>query len=276
MALIDSPQNQQVKHFRSLLTKKGRQRAGLCPLEGVRLIESALDGGARIKAAYTCPELLTDDRAQALVARIKGLGAPVHALTLRAFESMSDTQNPQGIAATARVTHYALEDISPTGTALYLWLDEVRDPGNLGTMLRTAAAFSVRGVVLLGDCADVYSPKTVRASSGAVFVVPSVAASWDDARTWAQEHGICTVATAGCVETAASEPQYPERLAVIIGSEAYGVADDILEASDLQVRIPVADTVESLNAAVAAGIMLYEVTRARNRDMPCSPGSGAH
>lgn len=275
MALIDSPQNQQVKHFRSLLTKKGRQRAGLCPLEGVRLIESALDGGARIKAAYTCPELLTDDRAQALIARLKTLGAPVHALTLRAFESMCDTQNPQGIAATARVSTHQLDDLAPVDSAVYLWLHEVRDPGNLGTMLRTAAAFSVRGVVLLGECADVYSPKTVRASSGAVFLVPTVVAAWDDAQGWAREHDIYTVATAASAQTAVSEPSYPERLAVIIGSEAHGVADDILKAADLQVRIPVTDTVESLNAAVAAGIMLYEVTRAGNRDMPCSPGSGA-
>ena len=104
------PQNQQVKHFRSLLTKKRRQRAGLCPLEGVRLIESALDAGAHINTAFACPELLTDDRAQALIARIKALGAPVHALTLRAFESMCDTQNPQGIAATARVSTHQLED----------------------------------------------------------------------------------------------------------------------------------------------------------------------
>ncbi len=263
MALIDSPQNQQVKHFRSLLTKKRRQRAGLCPLEGVRLIESALDAGAHINTAFACPELLTDDRAQALIARIKALGAPVHALTLRAFESMCDTQNPQGIAATARVSTHQLEDLAPVGSAVYLWLHEVRDPGNLGTMLRTAAAFSVRGVVLLGECADVYSPKTVRASSGAVFLVPTVVATWDDAHGWAQEHEVCTVATAGSAQTAASEPHYPERLAVIIGSEAHGVAEDIQKAADLRVRIPIADSVESLNAAVAAGIMLYEVTRAR-------------
>lgn len=275
MTLIDSPHNQQVKHFRALQTTKGRQRAGLCPLEGVRLIESAIEGGAHINTAYACPELLTDARAQALLARIKALGAPVHTLTLRAFESMSDTQSPQGIAATARVTHYALEDLSPTGPAIYLWLDEVRDPGNLGTMIRTAAAFSVRGVVLLGDCADLHSPKTVRASSGTVFVVPAVTSTWSDARGWAQQHEVHTVATSASAASAASETSYPDRTAVIIGSEARGVADDILNAADLQVRIPVADTVESLNAAVAAGIMLYEVTRPRHRDMPCSPGSGA-
>ncbi len=261
MALIDSPQNQQVKHFRSLQTKKGRQKAGLCPLEGVRLIESALDGGARLKAAYACPELLTDARAEALLARIKAGGAPIHSLTLRAFESMTDTQSPQGIAATAHMPTSGLDDLIPTGPCLYLWLDEIRDPGNLGTMLRAAAAFRVRGVVLLGECADLHNPKTIRASSGAVFSIPTVSADWEDACRWARGHDICTVATAATAETAAWDASYPERTAVIVGSEAHGISTNMLQAAGIVVRIPVAEAVESLNAAVAAGIMLYEVTR---------------
>ncbi len=263
MPTIDSPQNQQVKLYRSLLSKKGRQKAGLCPLEGVRLIDSALQNGADLQTVYVCPELLTDQRGQELLREIRDRDIAVLELSPRAFSSMTDTQHPQGIAATAPAQYHSLQSLSKPGPAVYLWLYEIREPGNLGTIFRTAAAFDVAGIVLLGNCADVYNPKAIRASSGAIFAVPAAQATWDEAMTWADQGDIHTVAAALCAETSCHEAGYPDRLAAVIGSEAHGLPEHVLTSAQLQVKIPVSDKVESLNAGVATGILLYEIYRQR-------------
>jgi len=263
MPTIDSPHNQQVKLYRSLLSKKGRQKVGLCPLEGVRLIDSALQNGADIQTVYVCPELLSDERGQDLLYQIRERDITVLELSTRAFSSMTDTQHPQGIAATAPAQYHSLQSLSKPGPAVYLWLYEIREPGNLGTIFRTAAAFEVAGIVLLGNCADVYNPKAIRASSGAIFAVPAAQATWDEATTWAAQDNIHSVATALRAETSCHEASYPDRVAVIIGSEAHGLPEHLLTLTDLQVKIPMSDKVESLNAGVAAGILLYEIYRQR-------------
>ncbi len=257
MSIIDSPQNQQVKLYRSLLHKKGRQEAGLCPLEGVRLIESALLSGAELPTVYVCPPLLADDRG--LLERIRDGDLNVLELSERAFRSMTDTQNPQGIAATAVMRHSGLQDLSKPGKALYLWLYETREPGNLGTIFRTAAAFSVDGIVLVGGCADAYNPKAIRASAGAVFAVPAAEADWDQATAWAADQDVCTIAATLSAETSSQDQTYPDRVAVIVGSEAHGIPRHLLTSVSLHVKIPMSDKVESLNAGVAAGILLYDI-----------------
>jgi len=263
MPIIDSPQNQRVKLYRSLLSKPGRHQAGLCPLEGVRLIDSALQNGAEFQTVYTCPELLTDRRGQDLVEQIRERGITVLQLSARAFCSMTDTQHPQGLAATAPMQDHSLESLGRPGPAIYLWLYEVREPGNLGTICRTAAAFEVTGMVLLDNCADLYNPKALRASSGAVFAVPAAPATWAEAMTWVDRQHIHTVAAALSADTPCHQADYPDLVALIIGSEAHGLAEHVLTSAELQVKIPMSDQVESLNAGVAAGILLYEINRQR-------------
>lgn len=258
MPIIDSAQNRQIKRYKSLLQKKGRQKAGLCPLEGVRLIESARHNFARITALYTCPELLTDERGRSLAKEIAAKRIPHWEVASDVFIGMTDTQHPAGIAATAVMPETSFDDIATTGPAVYLWLYEISEPGNLGTIFRTAAAFSVDAIVLIGDCADPYNPKTLRASSGAVFGVPAVQATWNQAWGWGSRAGIRTVATALSATDYAHEIEYPARTALVIGSEAHGIPEAVLTQTKLQVKIPMSDKVESLNAGVAAGILLYQ------------------
>ncbi|MFP3904696.1 MAG: TrmH family RNA methyltransferase [Armatimonadota bacterium] len=259
MTRIDSPKNQHVKLFRSLLNKKGRNDAGLCPLEGVRLLSGAIRAGAQIEAVYVCEELLSDEEPLQTAQRLENQGIVRHDLTRRAFESITDTENPQGIAATARIEYASLEDIRPEGPSLYLLLHDIRDPGNMGTLVRTAAAFDCRALVILGSCVDLFNPKVIRATAGGVFALPLVEISWDIARQWTTDNDITTVAAALEADVRSDTAAYGKRTALIIGSEAHGLPQEVLTQTDLQVRIPMSADVESLNAGVAAGILLYEI-----------------
>ncbi len=261
MALIRSPQNQHIKLYRSLLQKKGRQTSGLCPLEGVRLIEAAFDNEAPVHSLYVCDELLTDARGRTLVESADCEGFPVLRLSPDAFRSMTDTQHPQGLAATAYIESRTLAELPLPTTATYLCLHELRDPGNLGTILRTTAGFDADGVILLGNCADLYNPKVIRASSGAIFAVAAASASWEEVRAWAGDNDVAILAATLDASSFCYDVSYPARTALLIGSEAHGVPDELLTDTQLQVRIPMSDRVESLNAGVAAGILLYEVWR---------------
>lgn len=274
MSIIDSPHNPQVKLYRSLLRNKGRRQSGLCSLEGVRLIEAALDSGADLRTVYVCPDLVDDARVLELLGRLHDRSAQVLELSQRAFAAMTDTQNPQGLAATAVMRHQTLSDLSHTGPARYLWLYQLREPGNLGTLLRTAAAFSVAGVMLVGDCTDAYNPKAIRASAGAVFAVSLARVSWDQAMQWAAAEGVQTVASTASAPISCREARYSERVALIVGSEAHGLPAHLLTATDLQVKIPMSTKVESLNAGVAAGILLYTITAADNSSGPDRPDKG--
>ena len=274
MPMIDSPQNAQVKLYRSLLSGKGRRQSGLCPLEGVRLIETALDSGADLRTVYVCPDLVRGPRVPELIDRLRDRGAEILELSQRAFISMADTEQPQGLAATAAIRYERLENLSSTSPACYLWLYELREPGNLGTMLRTAAGFSVAAVVFAGDCTDPYSPKAIRASAGAVFAVPLVRASWDRAMQWATAESVQTVASTPSANLSCHEAGYAQRVALIVGSEAHGLPEHLLTATDLQVKIPMSSKVESLNAGVAAGILLYTIVSADNRSGPDRPDTG--
>ncbi|MFO7947426.1 MAG: RNA methyltransferase [Armatimonadota bacterium] len=259
MTRIDSPKNQHVKLFRSLLNKKRRNDAGLCPLEGVRLLSGAIRAGAQIEAVYVCEELLSDEDPLTMAEMLENEGIVRHDLTQRAFESMTDTENPQGIAATAKIEYASLDDVAPEGPSLYLMLHDIRDPGNMGTLVRSAAAFDCRALVILGSCVDLFNPKVIRATAGGVFAIRLVEVSWEVAGPWADENDIVTVAAAVEADERSDMAEYGERTALVIGSEAHGLPQEVLTQTDLQVRIPMSADVESLNAGVAAGILLYEI-----------------
>lgn len=259
MSKIDSPQNQHVKLFRSLLRKKGRYDAGLCPLEGVRLVSGALRAEADLEAVYVCEELLSDERALELADALEQTGVRRHDLTSRAFESMVDTESPQGLAATARIEFGDLDDLQHQAPSLYLFLHDIRDPGNMGTLIRTAGAFECGAVVTLGSCVDPYNPKVLRATAGGVFALPLIDVPWPQAREWTANHKISTVASSLEAEIRCDRADFGDSAALLVGSEAHGLPSEILTDTDVQVTIPMSTDVESLNVGIAAGILLYEI-----------------
>lgn len=263
--LIDSPQNALIKLARTLHTSRGRRESGLFLAEGPSLVAEALNTSGAVEWVACCPEM-ADDEAGALAARAIESGLPVHMLTRRAFEALSDTRTPQGLAAVARIQRadlsaLALETPQPfTALALH----DVRDPGNVGSMIRCADALGATGVALVAHCADPWEPKVVRATAGSLFHIPLALAGWRQVSAWARDNQVGIVASAASGQHLLGEVPLPERCLLVIGNEAHGLPAQVLQDAALTVRIPMLGRAESLNAAAAAAILLYE-SAARGR-----------
>jgi TrmH family RNA methyltransferase len=248
--------------IRDLHRRRGRERRGLALAEGVRLVEEALAGGVSIRGAAISPALESTTRGKTLKASLSDRGIRVEAVGDAELEALADTEQPQGVVAIIEPHHWALGDIRPEPGTTLLVLDGVQDPGNVGTMLRTALAFGARGVIALKGTADLTSPKVIRAAMGASFRVPAVTATPEEFVAWArlQRCEIWIGDTAG--ESPALLPRSSQRppVALVLGNEGAGVSPALGTAATRRIAIPISGEVESLNVAVAAGILLYEVT----------------
>jgi TrmH family RNA methyltransferase len=197
-----------------------------------------------------------------MVAEQEARGVRVAHLSGAIFATLSDREGPTGLGAIVRARTARLEDLPVRPDAPLIALHEVGNPGNLGTIIRTADAAGAGGVVLLGETTDPFAPAAVKASMGALFAVPVAhVAAPDDFFAWAAAHGVAVVTTSARATTTHWSARYPRPLALLLGSEGEGLPADLLARGDLQVRIPMAGTARSLNLAVAAGVLLYEVRR---------------
>ncbi len=250
--------------IRDLHRRRGRERRGLALAEGVRLVEEAIASGVTLRGAVASPALESTTRGKALKATLLTRSVPVDDLTDTDLEGIADTEHPQGIIAVIEPKRWTLSDIrmNPGSTALVL--DGVQDPGNVGTMLRTALGLGAAGLVALKGTADLTNSKVIRGGMGASFRLPAVTAAPDEFVAWArlQRAEIWVADAAG--ETGdrpltrrADRPP----VALVVGNEGAGVGTSVDAAADRRIAIPLARGVESLNVAVAAGILLYEVTR---------------
>jgi len=247
---------------RDLQRRKARGRRGLAVIEGVRLIEEALAAGLEFKGALVAPELARTTRGQALTAELASHAIVVEEVGSRVFSDLADTDTPQGILAIVQPRVWSLAEIK--GGPL-LVVDGVQDPGNVGTLIRTAHALGASASVLLRGSADPMNSKALRSAMGATFRHPVV--QLDDAPFigWAREHGLVLWASAAdgvpLARALDVRPSDKELIAVIVGNEGAGISPQLNEIAAQRVAIPLAHGAESLNVAVAAGILLYEVLR---------------
>jgi RNA methyltransferase, TrmH family len=259
---ISSPANPLVKRARSLTTRKGRAEAGAFLVEGLRPVLTALEHEAPVEVLLCCPDRLTSRVGQDAMAQAAGRGVAVAALTPAAFASLSGRDNPVGLAAIVRMEPRPLADLAVTADAVFVALDDVADPGNLGTVLRSLDAAGVTGLILSGDSTDPYHPTAVRASMGTLFTLPWAVA--DDLATvmaWALAQSVFTAATSAHADVGLWDAPFPRPLLVLMGSEREGLPAAIRASADLAVRIPMWGTVSSLNLAVATALVVYEARR---------------
>ena len=273
--LISSPHNPRISKLRDLHTTRGRKKSGLFLMEGPHLLEALLDADILPREVYYEPELLQRTaKGRALLTRLlhtPGLsGEQLIEVSERVIEALSDVQVSQGVVSVLPLDAFRPDRMharrSPSvQRPVLLILDSVADPGNMGTILRTALAADVHEVLLSANCVDCYSPKVVRAAAGAHVALPiEVNLPWTAIAQKVAAHcaGVPRVLLA---EAGSSHIYYDQDLktpfALIIGNEAQGPSQEARALATLTITIPLANGVESLNAAIAAGIILYEGVR---------------
>jgi RNA methyltransferase, TrmH family len=249
--------------IRDLGRRRGRERRGLALAEGVRLVEEALAARVPVRGAAVSPALEGTARGSALKAALVGHGVRLLELPPSELDELADTEHPQGVIAVVEPRIWSLDDLPTPPGAVALVLDAVQDPGNVGTMLRTALALGASGVVALKGTAELGNPKVMRGSMGAAFRLPAVASDAGALLAWVRERGVeLWAAAADGTPLARSDGPVPKLpMALVLGNEGAGVSPALTAAAHRRVAIPLAPAVESLNVAVAAGILLYEVTR---------------
>lgn len=251
-------QNPMVKAAAELKQKKYRQQQGLFLAEGLRTVEEAVRYGAVQSIFYTAIE---DDRTRAVLEEAAAKQIKLVCVSDKVLKKITDTETPQGIIAVCEMRSKRLDDFLASGKML-LVLDRVTDPGNIGTMLRTADAAGVGGLLLLQGCADIYAPKTVRASMGSLFHLPVLSGLSEELLVQAaRKAGYELLVT--CLDGADNlyKADLQGRLAFVMGNEANGVSPALLAAADKRVFIPMQGRAESLNVAMAAGIVMFEALR---------------
>ncbi|HEX9729042.1 MAG TPA: RNA methyltransferase [Gemmatimonadales bacterium] len=249
-----------VSLVRDLQRRRGRKRRALTVAEGIRLVEEALSAGVTVRGALVTASATAGARGAALVASLAAHAIPVELVEDALFGELADTENPQGVLAVIDPRRWSLTDVTPARRAPVLVLDGVQDPGNVGNLVRTAFALGAAGTLMLRGTADTANPKVVRAAMGATFKFPIVPLSDGEFTTWVAREGI-EVWSAATEGTPFARAAVPDRLAIVVGNEGAGVRPHLRAVASRQVAIPLARGAESLNVAVAAGILLHEVVR---------------
>jgi TrmH family RNA methyltransferase len=247
--------------IRDLQRRKARERRGMVVVEGRRLVEDALEAGAAVVGLVAAADVAA--AAEPVIARALARGVPVETVTQQEFDALADTETPSGLMAVVEWEPLALGRLGPPpGTSsLALVLDAVQDPGNVGTMIRTAHALGAWATIALDGTADVRGPKALRGSMGSVFRHRVAEAAWSEFVEFAGHHRIAFLLAAQDGAPAdRREPRSPH-CALVVGSEGHGVRAEWSGQAHRRVGVPMRPGAESLNAAMAAGILLYELTR---------------
>jgi RNA methyltransferase, TrmH family len=259
---VEGRHNAIVKELRQAFSRSELTPAGECAIEGFRIIEEAVRSGLKFRAVFFSES--AEPRAARLLPQI---GAHVETILLpdKLFASAVPSDSPQGVAALASVKRFTLEEIldHPAPGPL-LVIAGVQDPGNLGTILRSAEAFGAKGVLLGEGTVSAYNSKVVRASAGSLFRVMLAKVSLTEAIDKMRARAIRLVATASHKGVPLPEAKLSGQVAVFVGNEGAGLDKKLLGQMDELITIPHSDRVESLNAGVAASIVLYEVSRQKD------------
>ena len=249
---IDSTSNKIVKHTKKLLDNSGRKEFGQFVIEGKRLVLDAIKCGAEVSyvlvkqgSAFGLPE-----------------GIVCHELSEKAFSALKTTVNSQGIMAVVNMEKNSGLKVSPKSVCLYIYLDGISDPGNMGTIIRTSDALNADGIILSGNCVDVYNPKVVRSTMASIF---NTQMFFDDSERsmlkQLKENSFKIIAGSLQAEKSLYDIDFKDRCVIVVGNEANGISDEVVNLSNEITKIPILGSAESLNAAVACAVMGYEFLR---------------
>lgn len=262
MTVITSASNTQIKRIRALRRRRPRDRAGVFWVEGTRLVSEAVEMKAAIETLVVAEELLGVHGPE-IVARARERDFPILEVTGSVFRTLSARDGPTGIGAVVLEHWDDLSALSGEKSELWVALDSVQDPGNLGSIIRTVDAVDAAGVILLAESTDPYDPAAVRASMGSIFSRRMVRASLDSLLESVHAQGFMVVGASGESPVGYRSATYTPPLILLMGSEREGLSETQRRACDVVASIPMSGRADSLNLSVATAIILYEIVHQR-------------
>lgn len=260
--MITSTSNAKIKRIVQLRKKKkARDAEGVFLVEGIRMFREIPE---KLLQEIYISESCEEKEGKEIHRRASACGIRPELVSDGVFSHLSDTQTPQGILCVVRQLSYSLEEVADAPCPHMLVLDRLQDPGNVGTILRTAEGAGVTGILLDGECADIYNPKTIRSTMGSIFRMPFYyIQDLEEGIRYLKKRGICTYAAHLEGKRAYDEEDYRKPCAFLIGNEGNGLRPEIADLADTYIRIPMAGEVESLNAAIASAVLMFEAGRQR-------------
>jgi TrmH family RNA methyltransferase len=260
MDLIRSRSNSKVRSARTLRQRKLRDESGTFLAEGIHLVGAAVEAGVQIDSIFFAPDLLKSKYALDLIEESRANAVPCYPTTSDVFTSLASKEHPQGIVAVVHQSTQQLFDLNPETFSWGAACIAPQDPGNTGTILRTIDAVGASGIILLDGGVDAYHPTAVRASMGAIFRHPVVSTSFMDFAQWAEVNRYQVVGTSAHASLDYKEiTHFTRPLILLLGEERQGLTSEQERICDVMVRLPMHGKVTSLNLAVAAGIMFYDI-----------------
>jgi RNA methyltransferase, TrmH family len=257
---ITSLTNPTVKAVRALHMRKEREDSGLFLAEGLKIVIEAIDLGHAPRILMYGADAASHPMLQKAVTATNAAHGEVIEVSREVLEKVSKRDNPQAVVAVFAQGYTPLSDIQPSDAPCWVALQAVRDPGNLGTIIRTADSAGCGGVILVGDCTDPFSVEAVRATMGSVFAIRIAKATVEEFLAWRKTWPGSVVGTLLSASTDYRQADYRKPAMILMGNEQQGLPPDLAAACDVNVKIPMRGRADSLNLAVATGIMIYTVT----------------
>lgn len=263
--IITSSQNEKIKQLLKLKKSRERKKTKTFLIEGYREILRALEGKIEIDSLYFSKELfLKNVNEKSLIFAAKKTGAKLFQIPAHLFTKMSYRDRPDGLLALGKEPHLGLDNLPKKKAPFLLVAESIEKPGNLGTILRTADAVGVDGVIVSDPCTDLYNPNTIRSSVGSLFTQMVIEGTKEEVNSYLEKHQIRKIAASPDAKTLFTEMDFQKPTAIFVGSEQYGLTEKTLDLADEKVRIPMYGKADSLNVAQATTLLLYEVVRQRH------------
>lgn len=267
--MITSTNNRQMKQVMALLKKAKERKESRCfVVEGTKMVMEAPKEW--LKAVYVSESFEENSQQHLFLQELREYCKKTEILfevvSDSVFKSVSDTQTPQGILAVVSMPSYQMKDLFKKEKTNLLILESIQDPGNLGTMIRTGEGAGITGVIMNKTTVDIFNPKTIRSTMGSIYRVPFLAAEdFKEVIQELKEKGVCVYAAHLKGEQMYDEEDYTKACAFLIGNEGNGLSNEIAELADTYIKIPMEGSVESLNAAISAALLMYETNRQRRK-----------
>lgn len=258
---ISSKDNEKVKYTKSLLKSKNRQKESKYIIEGYRILTLAIECNAELDYVFINETFEDREENRKILNILYERNIRVFKTTNKIFNELIDTENTQGILGIVKFKYKKIENNIKSNDKFVLILDRIQDPGNMGTIIRTADAAGVDTIIVLKGCVDVYNPKVIRSTMGSIFDMNIVHCTQEECIDTLKSNGFKIVSSYLNTNNYYNEINYYNKTALVIGNEANGVSSDLIEASDTLVKIPIYGKAESLNAAISSAILMYEIKK---------------